>query len=280
MMEASQSVAIWAQAVSCSNVRGVFPVHELFWCCLVQVPATQFRSFHLFPWHVLVMEQTCGCLLYQPLLRITVLLTVLFLTLREQVSAPVRWRRNSTRSTYSYRSSCKTRPESKIASSRYPRQCPPLRLRLQVLSKLLTALQPVLPQWKRMQRPSPVVPARQALGIYWDIVMAPQPHSPSGPMVRGLLTTTGTQDVDLILFPLQRMNMHEVPSCFDFHVNNTTLELIIGSKSSGQRPSIFQPAYQNSLQNRFRVSQTRIRNKSQMSGLCGPVEEGWYLLCS
>ena len=37
-----------AQAISCSNVRGVFPVHELFWFCLVQVSTTQFCSFPAF----------------------------------------------------------------------------------------------------------------------------------------------------------------------------------------------------------------------------------------
>ena len=40
-----RSVAILAQAISCSNVRCVFPVHELFWFCLVQVSTTQFCSF-------------------------------------------------------------------------------------------------------------------------------------------------------------------------------------------------------------------------------------------
>ena len=54
--------------------------------------------------------------------------------------------------------------------------------------------------------------------------MAEQPLGPSGPMCRGLLTTTGTQDVDLIPLAAQWMNMHEVPFCFDFHVSNVTLE--------------------------------------------------------
>ena len=39
------SVAIVAQAISCSNVRGVLPDHELFWFCLVHVSTTQFCSF-------------------------------------------------------------------------------------------------------------------------------------------------------------------------------------------------------------------------------------------
>ena len=42
------SVAISAQAISCSNEHGVFPVHERFWLCLVQVSTTQFCSFPSF----------------------------------------------------------------------------------------------------------------------------------------------------------------------------------------------------------------------------------------
>ena len=34
-----------SRAIACSNVRGVFPVHELFWFCLVQVSTIQFCSF-------------------------------------------------------------------------------------------------------------------------------------------------------------------------------------------------------------------------------------------
>ena len=34
-----------SRATSCSNVHGVFPVHERFWFCLVQVSTTQFCGF-------------------------------------------------------------------------------------------------------------------------------------------------------------------------------------------------------------------------------------------
>ena len=40
-----QSVAILAQAISCSNERMIFLRHELFWFCLVQVSTTQFCWF-------------------------------------------------------------------------------------------------------------------------------------------------------------------------------------------------------------------------------------------
>ena len=42
-----ESVAILAQASSCSNVRAIFLRHKLFWFCLVQVSTTQFRCFPL-----------------------------------------------------------------------------------------------------------------------------------------------------------------------------------------------------------------------------------------
>ena len=79
-----------------------------------------------------------------------------------------------------------------------------------------------------MQRPSPVVPTRRALGTYLDRVMAPQPLGPVGPMALGLPTTTGTQDVDLILSQALKMNMREVPSYYGSRVNKTTLELQFG----------------------------------------------------
>ena len=79
---------------------------------------------------------------------------------------------------------------------------------------------------RQTQLPAPAAPDRQALGIYLDKVMAPQPLSPSGPTARGLLTTTGTHDVDLIPPQAKRMNMHDVPFCVAFHVNNITLECL------------------------------------------------------
>ena len=108
------------------------------------------------------------------------LLTVLFLTLKGQDFAPVRWRRKSTKSTYSYRSSYKTRLGLKIASRRLLRQWPPRRLRLQILNKLLGALWLALLLWKQMQPLAPVALTRQDLGTCLDIVTAPQPLGPFG----------------------------------------------------------------------------------------------------
>ena len=86
---------------------------------------------------------------------------------------------------------------------------------------------------KKVQLPQ-VSLARQGLGIYLDTPRSPQPR---GPVARGLLTITGTQDADLILSRTQMTKLLEVPSCYSFHVNNSTLECLLGSRSSGQRPT-------------------------------------------
>ena len=117
---------------------------------------------------------------------------------------------------------------------------------------------------------APAAPTGQDLGIYSDIVTAPQPLGLSGPMAQSHLMTIEIRDVDLIFFQALRMNMHEVPSYCGSRVNNTTLGLRIGSIAFGKSPTCppFIQACQNSLQNSFPISQTCIRNKSPMSGLC------------
>ena len=125
------------------------------------------------------------------------------------------------------------------ASRRFPRQWSLVMQKSQILNILLAALQPVLPLWKRMQLPHQAVPARQEIGSYLDMVMAPQPLGLSGPMAQHHLTTT-EQDVDLILSQAPKMNVHEVPSYYGCHVNSTTLEFPRGSISSWKSPT-YQP---------------------------------------
>ena len=48
LIKIQKGISLLAQAISCSNMRGVCPVHELFWFCLVQVSTTQFCSFPSF----------------------------------------------------------------------------------------------------------------------------------------------------------------------------------------------------------------------------------------
>ena len=56
-------------------------------------------------------------------------------------------------------------------------------------------------------------------------------------MAHSHLTMTEAQDVDLILSQAPKTNMHEVPSYYIFRVNNTTLELLIGSTTPGKTPT-------------------------------------------
>ena len=111
---------------------------------------------------------------------------------------------------------------SKIASKRFPRQWPHMMRKSRILNKWLAALQPVLPHWKRMQRPSPVDPARQDIGMYSDIAMAPPPLGLSGPIAQGHLMTIEIQDEDLIRSQAPKMNSREVPFYYGSLANNTT----------------------------------------------------------
>ena len=110
------------------------------------------------------------------------------------MSAPVRWRKNP-RNVHTIRAvattlSCKVCPGSKIVSRRSHRRWPLVLQKLLMLNKLLAASQPELLNLKLFQPPPQAAPARQALGIYLDIVMVPQPLGPSGPTSRGLRMTT------------------------------------------------------------------------------------------
>ena len=125
---------------------------------------------------------------------------------------------------------------SKIASKRFPRQWPRMMRKSRILNKWLAALQPVLPHWKRMQRPYPVDPAWQDLGIYSDIAMAPPPLGRSGPMAQGHLMTIEIQDEDLTRSQAPKMNSREVPFYYGSLGNNTTKGLRSGSITFGKNP--------------------------------------------
>ena len=138
------------------------------------------------------------------------------LDLERTVSRPITMEEKSTKSAYSYRFSCKTRPELKIASRRFPRQWPPRRPRLQVLNKFLGASWIALPLWKKVQPLALAAPTRQDLGTCSNMVTAPQPLGLSGPMAQAHLMTIGIRDVSpedeharsavLLLFPSEQYN--------------------------------------------------------------------------
>ena len=99
-----------------------------------------------------------------------------------------------------------------------------------MLHRLLALSQPALPPRKQVQLPPQAAPVRQDLGTHLDNLMVPKATGSLG----SPLTTTETQDADLILSQVLRMNMHEVSSYYSFHVNNSTLECLFRLIKSGK----------------------------------------------
>ena len=162
----------------------------------------------------------------------------------------------------------------KIASRRLLKQWPPRRQKLTNIEQIVGSfVARLITFWKQGQPLAPVALTRQDLGTHSEIVMVPQPLGLSGPMAQGHRRTTGTQDVDLILSQALRMNVHEVPSYCGSFVNHTTLGLRIGSITFGKSPT-YQPVTNLSefIAKQVLVSQIRNRNKSQMLGLCSPIQ--------
>ena len=103
----------FAQAISCSNVGGVFPFHERFWFCLVQVSTTQFCSFPSF----LMARASDGTNV--PISAAPASSSKIWRCpngslpdLEGTGFAPVRWRRKPMKFADSYRSSCRMRLQS------------------------------------------------------------------------------------------------------------------------------------------------------------------------
>ena len=141
---------------------------------------------------------------------------VLFLNLMGQGTAPQRWKNKSTKFTFSYRSSCKTRPGLKIASRRLLRKWPSRRLRLRYWTDC----------WEPCGSRHFFGNERSSLdwamlGTCLDRVTAPQPLDLSGPMAQGHLMTE-IQDAGLIRSQALKMNKREVPYYFDSLASNTT----------------------------------------------------------
>ena len=266
------SVAILAQAISCSTVCGGFPVHELFWFCLVQVSTTQCCSF---PPVLMASIHDGSDVSISPVLGTSSnygspygsgpdldgmghrSIDAQFKELRD-ILLPL------ARGFADFDNHVKTISEAvEVVTSRLTSVEQTVDALVAKMA-LFTALEQnvntpalslhVYARLKQMQPPAPAAPTRQDLGLYLDIVMGPQPLGPSGPMARGHLTTTETQNVDLILSQALKMNMHEVPSYYSFRANNTTLEFPLGPIASGKSPT-FQHATSSS-------GQTRIRDES------------------
>ena len=156
-------------------------------------------------------------------------LMVPFWTLREPDFVPPRWRRKSTKSTHSYRSSHKTQLGSKTASRRLLRQWLPRRQRLLILSKSLEVYWLASLLWKQMQPLDLRALIQRDPGTYSDEVTAPQPLGPLGPMALDHPMTTEIQYVHLTHLQALKVNRHEVPFFYDSNASNTLLGLRSGS---------------------------------------------------
>ena len=235
-LKTALSVSILAQATSCSNVRGVFLVHEPLWFCFVQVSISEWRN---------KCADISGA-------------SLLFEYGFSWWFSSWLWR--SGRSFHKYDGGkIRGHPCNNIFPIRIASRgaCIDFRVR--------TGVRPLLQ----------AVLGRQPHGIYLEILIAPQPLDP---MALDLLQTTGTQDEDLILFQALKMNMREVTFYLDFQWTIPCWCVSLAWEFLRNDQRIFQQAYQNTLQNRFCVIRTRIRNKIQVSGLCGPAQRWWHPL--
>ena len=162
------------------SARCFFPFTSFSGFVLSKCLQFSFVVSHRFLWHVRAMEQMCEYLRHQPHLRITGFPNGSLPELEGTGYRP-------------------STMEEKINEMSVQIALPLLMQSLskfencvQTLSQTVASydakitnieqiLQPVSPYRKRLQRQPPVVPARQALGIYLGMVMAPQPQGSHGP---------------------------------------------------------------------------------------------------
>ena len=145
----------------------------------------------------------------------------------------------STKSTCNHRSFIQNAARLKITSRRLFRQWLPRRLRLQILKQIvgyLVWLASLL--WKQMQLPRLGKILEQTRTWRWL-----HNHWVPRPLTQGHTMTMGIRDADLILFKNLKTNMHEVPSYYNCHVNNTTLGPQIGSITFGQSKTARNPVF-------------------------------------
>ena len=267
-----------AQAISCSSVRGVFPVHEPFWFCLVQVSTTQFCSFPSF----LMARASDGTNVpISPAPASSSNIGSLDGSLPDLEgtgfrASTVEWE-NHWNLAYSQRSSYRTRLGSKIAPKRLLRQWPPRRQRLQNIEQIVgrlvarvTSLEtnaasgssgPDSARSSNVLGQSNGSTATGSLGSH-----GPGSSDDNRNTRRRLDTFTSPEDEHarsavLLRFPCEQYHTGITNWINNFWENQTFQSIINPSEL---------------LQSRFCVGQTRIRNKSQMSGLCGPIKRWWF----
>ena len=219
-----------AQAISCSNVRGVFPVHERFWFCLVQVSTTQFCCVPSF----------------------------LMARVSDGTNVPISPAPASSSKMGSPNGSLPDLEGPGFRASWMDEKINEIYLQLPLFIQnaariencVQTLAQTVAAQTTKIPNIEQIVgnlwahvtsletnaasgssgpDSTRSLGICLDRVPAPQPLGLSGPMAQDHLMTTKTPDEDLILPQPVLMNMRQVPSYYDSRANNTTKGLQSGS---------------------------------------------------
>ena len=261
----SRSVAILAQAISCSNVHGVFPFTSFSGFVLSKCLQLSFVVSHLFSWHVRAMEQMCQYLCYQPLLRISVLLMVLFLTLKGQDTAPVRWRRKSTKCSYKSQSChhpCRVNPDSKIASRRFPRQWLHMMHKITNIEQIVSSL---AARVTMLETYATSASSGSGSASSWNLLG----HS-NGSTATGSLGSHGPGSSDDNRNTRRRLDTFSSPEneharsavqlqlrCEQYHAG-----VSMWINSIWKYTTYLVQTHQGSLQNRWRIRQTRIRDES------------------
>ena len=230
-----QTVAISAQAISCSNARGVFPVHEFFWFCLVQLSTTKFCSFPL----------------------------VLMGSVDDGSDVPMSPALASSSNMGSPNGSVPDLEGTGFRASTMEEKINEIYLQLPLFIQnaariencVQTLAQTVAAQTTKITNIEQIVGSPVARGTSletntasgssgadlsrsWnmlDIVTAPQPLDLSGRMAQGHLMTIEIRDVGLTLSQALRTNMRGAPSYYVSRVNSTRLELLMGSIIFGKR---------------------------------------------
>ena len=230
-------MAILAQAISCSNVRGVFPVHELFWFCLVQVSTIQFCGFSFFlmarasdgtnvpvsqvPASSFNMGSPDGslpdfdgagyraCTMEEKINEIFTQIAKLPL-LMQSISRFENCVQTLSQTVASY--------DAKITNIE------------QIVSSLTARV-------TTLETNAASVSSGSGSARSWNVLHG---DGSTGPMAKGHLMTVEVRGVGLIFSQTPKMNMHGVPFYYGSRVGTTTLELRIGSITFGKSQT-YQP---------------------------------------
>ena len=215
------SVAILAQAISCSNVHGVFPVHERFCFCLVQVSTTQLSLFLCISFVLMAADRASEDALHTSL--------PFECWFSSWFWSRPRWNGHPLRRYFGRKTRClsvKMLYTSERRSLKFRLSQHGCSVWIHISRKHLEISRVDLQRWNRISVPSLQVcatsrhmlpqhqmfPVRQDPGLHSNMLTAPQPQ---GPMAQGHLMTIETHDEDLILPQAQKMNNQEVPSYSD-----------------------------------------------------------------